>query len=710
MSKPSYTYTTLTPQKLDTLIKLSTTGFKKGPIKIKKNLSRAKELQWLRDQVWELDRACWKDGVRHSEGLFQVTGNCFCCKMTVGNPSQVRHAPKGEMEYRHHCRRCGRLVCDRCSKQYVKLWVFWDVDTEKLKACKKDEDREKMRCCDGCVRQLHAGEDEIAFQLEAEGEETASMEKKNGETENDDGSNNDTDDNVEDTDDGGVGKQKKDMKRMSTIKDANDGKNARFSAVLNKNKSSNLEHVEDSAMHAYVQTFYCQVCGGDFSFLHGWENSEMAQVNDLLMCMPCKIDKNIPMGQRTLYSVFLNDIPPRVTNEDLYSILLEYAGNHNRRDFSWKYAYCTISLDTNGMPFLSDNGLGRALVRFYQTDVQKWLLNEKSILVDDKDHFYGSADEFRLRVSKKPLLVAEGGDGYSRWGKIKLTREVEKYAEQLKREKIELRKMKLRIGRSNRRAYGGGGVLRCPGKLGGCGMGMTSQKHGVCAECGGLRVSKEQLGGGRQASYDDAIEAARMNDETRLNGIFSLQSRAISNVGIQMDSGHFTEPTFTVDNGDTEILVGKSHRGQTALHVAAASGSFESVKILLDLNYKDRKQTIEEISKNGDKRILILPRDLYGSTPLHLAAMEGHEEIVELFLSRGVSQVINNNIKRLPLHYAAANGHSEVCEMLLRASSEQLLMKDIFGKSPLDLAKANKAGDKMKALISYLEGLLDTFN
>ena len=40
--------------------------------------------------------------------------------------------------------------------------------------------------------------------------------------------------------------------------------------------------------------------------------------------------------------------------------------------------------------------------------------------------------------------------------------------------------------------------------------------------------------------------------------------------------------------------------------------------------------------------------------------------------------------QRLPLHYAAANGHSEVCEMLLRASSEQLLMKDVFGKSPLD--------------------------
>ena len=55
----------------------------------------------------------------------------------------------------------GRLVYDLCSKQYVKLWVFWDVDTETLKACKKDDVREKMRCSDGCIRQLHGTEDSI---------------------------------------------------------------------------------------------------------------------------------------------------------------------------------------------------------------------------------------------------------------------------------------------------------------------------------------------------------------------------------------------------------------------------------------------------------------------------------------------------------------------------------------------------------------------
>ena len=76
-------------------------------------------------------------------------------------------------------------------------------------------------------------------------------------------------------------------------------------------------------------------------------------------------------------------------------------------------------------------------------------------------------------------------------------------------------------------------------------MGVSNRKNGICPECGGFRVTKEQLGGGRQSSYDDAIEAARMNDETRLNGIFSLKSTAVSNnsSGANLDSDPFTAPT-----------------------------------------------------------------------------------------------------------------------------------------------------------------------
>ena len=123
------------------------------------------------------------------------------------------------------------------------------------------------------------------------------------------------------------------------------------------------------------------------------------------------------------------------------------------------------------------------------------------------------------------------------------------------------------------------------------------------------------------------------------------------------------------------------------MHVAALSGSFESVKVLLDLNYEVGEQSIDTIAKYGNKSILLLPQDMYGSTPLHLAAMEGHMDIVELFLGRGVDKILNNNMKRLPLHYAAANGHVEICQMLLKDSPEQLLMEDVLGNSAIDLAQ-----------------------
>lgn len=60
--------------------------------------------------------------------------------------------------------------------------------------------------------------------------------------------------------------------------------------------------------------------------------------------------------------------------------------------------------------------------------------------------------------------------------------------------------------------------------------------------------------------------------------------------------------------------------GQTALHVAAASGSVETVQLLL----KFASESVDA-------------RDAAGATALHLAAAAGHEEVVALLLDSGVS-------------------------------------------------------------------------
>ena len=59
--------TTLDKNKLDTLIQLTSTGFRRGEIFIKKNSERSRQLEWLRGLVWEQDHACWSNGVRYRQ-------------------------------------------------------------------------------------------------------------------------------------------------------------------------------------------------------------------------------------------------------------------------------------------------------------------------------------------------------------------------------------------------------------------------------------------------------------------------------------------------------------------------------------------------------------------------------------------------------------------------------------------------------------------
>ena len=189
-------------------------------------------------------------------------------------------------------------------------------------------------------------------------------------------------------------------------------------------------------------------------------------------------------------------------------------------------------------------------------------------------------------------------------------------------------------------------------------------------------------------------------------------------------------------NATAELLLSASYLepDQTVLSHAARNGHLATVRLFYNHGYKleyvtkavygehaDIVQFVLESEKQADLSEGFLSRALYlavvrgdmeitellvkygvninsridggwsGNTPLHWAAMHGHENIVQLLLALGADVNAKNvgwgteATDRTPLHWAAKEGHERIAKLLLNHGAD-IKVQDYRGRTPLHAA------------------------
>ena len=115
-----------------------------------------------------------------------------------------------------------------------------------------------------------------------------------------------------------------------------------------------------------------------------------------------------------------------------------------------------------------------------------------------------------------------------------------------------------------------------------------------------------------------------------------------------------------------DLISSKDTNGMTPLHFAAHNGSNDMVEFLLA------------------NKAEVNARDKYGQTPLHSAARLGHKDVAELLLANKADVNATNDFGWTPLDEAAIGGHKDVAELLL-ANKADVRATDNQGETPLHL-------------------------
>ena len=95
-------------------------------------------------------------------------------------------------------------------------------------------------------------------------------------------------------------------------------------------------------------------------------------------------------------------------------------------------------------------------------------------------------------------------------------------------------------------------------------------------------------------------------------------------------------------------------------------------------------------------------KDRYGNTPLHVAAAWGYADVVKMLLDHYAYVNARDNSGATPLHRAAAYGRADIARLLLEHGANPSI-RDKDGRTPLDIARGRGHEEVARVIEEYMQ-------